>query len=290
MSDSDSPENLDTLVFMEQDEEDGSNCADVDGKQLAENSSDDSDYDELQIAFKEGILQKHGLNAPQIKKRESIYKKDEMELKFVEFHKRRAWLDTLSVSFAPNLCYMGKVDDDFEREAAFTKQAMNAVQTALPRLHSLKVPIHRPSDYFAEMAKSDEQMDRVEKRLRRAKTANEKRDQSQRQREERKFAVKVQRSREERKRTEKRKLIEATKKHRKGIKGQLEEMLTNTKGARWEDEEEDGRRPDSYKRGRNGKRSSGGAKMSRKGRNKKFGFGGQKKRSKGNDRKSFEMH
>uniref|UniRef100_A0A183CFJ2 rRNA-processing protein EBP2 n=1 Tax=Globodera pallida TaxID=36090 RepID=A0A183CFJ2_GLOPA len=254
MSDSDSPENLDTLVFMEQDEEDGSNYADVDGKQLAEDSSGESDYDELQIAFKEGILQKHGLNAPQIKKRESIYKKDEMELKFVEFHKKRAWLDTLSVSFAPNLCYVGKVDDDFEREAAFTKQAMNAVQTALPRLHSLKVPIHRP------------------------------------QREERKFAVKVQRSREERKRTEKRKLIEATKKHRKGIKGQLEEMLTNTKGARWEDEEEDGKRPESYKRGRNGKRSAGGAKMSRKGRNKKFGFGGQKKRSKGNDRKSFEMH
>ncbi|KAL3090881.1 hypothetical protein niasHS_007256 [Heterodera schachtii] len=296
MSDSadESADPLDALVFMEQAEENGSDFSDTEeGKGMAEeNSSDESEYNELQIAFKEGLLQKHGLNALQTKKRETIYKKEEMERKFVQIHRKRDWLDTLSVTFAPNLCYMGKVDSDFEREEAFSNQALNAVRTALPRLHSLKVPIHRPSDYFAEMAKSEEQMDRVERKLLRVKADRENRNKSKRLREERKFAVKVQRTREERKRKEKTNLIEATKKHRKGMKGQLEEMLNNTKGSKWEDDEEGGGgRKASYKLGRKGGKRSAtdGRKMSRKGRDKKFGFGGQKKRSKRNDKKSFEM-
>jgi rRNA-processing protein EBP2 len=45
------------------------------------------------------------------------------------------------------------------------KQALNATQLALPRLKALNVPTARPADYFAEMAKTDQQMDRVRKRL-----------------------------------------------------------------------------------------------------------------------------
>lgn len=34
----------------------------------------------------------------------------------------------------------------------------------LPRLHQLQVPTKRPTDYFAEMAKSDQQMQKVRDR------------------------------------------------------------------------------------------------------------------------------
>ena len=57
-------------------------------------------------------------------------------------------------------------------------------------------------------------------------------------REEKKFAVKVQRSREDRKRKEKKKLLDATKKHRKGMKGQLEDMLKNAKRMQRDEEVE----------------------------------------------------
>lgn len=40
-------------------------------------------------------------------------------------------------------------------------QAQAAVLTALPQLHHLKVPTRRPDDYFAEMAKTDQQMQKV---------------------------------------------------------------------------------------------------------------------------------
>jgi hypothetical protein len=50
--------------------------------------------------------------------------------------------------------------------------------------------------------------------------------------------VKVQRSREDRKRKEKKKLLDATKKHRKGMKGQLEDMLKNAKRMQRDEEVE----------------------------------------------------
>lgn len=40
-------------------------------------------------------------------------------------------------------------------------QARASMLAALPRLHQLKVPTRRPDDYFAEMAKSDQQMQKV---------------------------------------------------------------------------------------------------------------------------------
>lgn len=41
------------------------------------------------------------------------------------------------------------------------KQALAAVQAALPRLHDLQVATQRPVDYFAEMVKSDVHMKKV---------------------------------------------------------------------------------------------------------------------------------
>uniref|UniRef100_A0A915DTG3 Uncharacterized protein n=1 Tax=Ditylenchus dipsaci TaxID=166011 RepID=A0A915DTG3_9BILA len=55
-----------------------------------------------------------------------------------------AFIGTLSVNFPADMAYSGAVDDDFNREAAFMKQAKTAVSMALPRLQKLKVPIFRP--------------------------------------------------------------------------------------------------------------------------------------------------
>ena len=41
------------------------------------------------------------------------------------------------------------------------KQAQMAVAEALPKLRKLGVPIERPSDYFAEMVKTDDHMQKV---------------------------------------------------------------------------------------------------------------------------------
>jgi rRNA-processing protein EBP2 len=53
------------------------------------------------------------------------------------------------------------VNDDLSRELAFYKQALEAAQEGRKRLLEEGKPFSRPSDYFAEMLKDDEHMDKV---------------------------------------------------------------------------------------------------------------------------------
>lgn len=128
------------------------------------------------------------------------------------------------------------------------------------------------------MAKNDLHMQRVRERILQIQKDKELRESKRRLREEKRFAVKVQAANEERKRKEKRNLMEAVKKHRKGMKAQLEMMLNNAATLQSSDSETE----NSDKRHAvMGKKTN---KMSRVMRNKKFGYGGQKKISKKNDK------
>ena len=158
------------------------------------------------------------------------------------------------------------------------KQATDAVEKAVTKLKESDVPVLRPDDYFAEMVKSDRHMQRIRKVLLERQKEKERRETVRRIRNEKKFAVKVQKEVELQKVTEKRKFTEAVKKHKKGMKGQLETMLNNA--SRLEDIDDD------VMPAKNG--NSRKPKMSRVARNKKFGFGGRKAHSKRNDKASFE--
>jgi rRNA-processing protein EBP2 len=58
-----------------------------------------------------------------------------------------------------------KMDDlalnDFHRETLFHRQAQAAVLIAIPKLKEQGMKTKRPDDYFAEMAKSDQHMQKV---------------------------------------------------------------------------------------------------------------------------------
>ncbi len=53
------------------------------------------------------------------------------------------------------------VHNDFLREMLFYRQAQAGVLEALPRLRSMGLPTKRPDDYFAQMAKTDQHMQKV---------------------------------------------------------------------------------------------------------------------------------
>ena len=53
------------------------------------------------------------------------------------------------------------VHNDFKREMGFYRQAQAAALEGLARLKSMNVPTKRPEDYFAQMAKTDEHMQKV---------------------------------------------------------------------------------------------------------------------------------
>lgn len=57
------------------------------------------------------------------------------------------------------------VNDDLSRELAFYKQCLDATNEARTMLKKEGVPFSRPTDYFAEMVKSDEHMGKIKSKM-----------------------------------------------------------------------------------------------------------------------------
>lgn len=57
------------------------------------------------------------------------------------------------------------VNDDLNRELAFYKQCLESVQEARTLLKKEGVPFTRPTDYFAEMVKTDEHMGQIKAKM-----------------------------------------------------------------------------------------------------------------------------
>ncbi|KAI6215770.1 hypothetical protein M3Y94_00423700 [Aphelenchoides besseyi] len=243
------------------------------GVDETEESGDDTDR-EIQVAFNEGLLPKEGLiqlTQGSEPKRNPINKKEELKQKDLP------WSGTLDVTFDDELRIDTKTDD-FKRDTTIYNQALCSVRKAIPMLEAEGIPVFRPDDYFAEMSKSDDHMQKVRQRLVNIQKEKEQTENARRIREERKFSAQAKTASVHQKHENKRKLMEAVKNHRKGMKSQLETMLDNA--AEFNDFGED----DEPRKGR---RSKPASKMTRNARNKKYGYGGQKKRSKRNDKESF---
>lgn len=266
---------------------------------LANVQSDDGDDsegdtdEELQEAFAAGYL-KPGMNyvgeAPQ--KRVVTNNISALKQKLAEFEKKLPWLERLDMinapaALAPELAYKESehskerskdlkqskssvsidqdvIHNDFKREMLFYRQAQSAVLEALPRLHSMNIATKRPNDYFAQMAKTDDHMQKIRQKLMTKQVGNERADKIKKLRELKKYGKKVQIEVQQKRLKEKKDLMEDVKKFKKGQTDNLD-FLENDKGK--------GRREGDA-------RSAG----KRKARDSKYGYGGKK--DKRNDKES----
>ncbi|EDO18527.1 hypothetical protein Kpol_2001p32 [Vanderwaltozyma polyspora DSM 70294] len=101
--------------------------------------------------------------------------------------------------------------DDTERELAFYKQSLNAVLEARDHLKRLKVPFKRPLDYFAEMVKSDEHMDKIKGKLVQEASEKKAREDARKQRQLKKFGKQVQVATLQKRQAEKRETLDKIK-------------------------------------------------------------------------------
>jgi rRNA-processing protein EBP2 len=76
--------------------------------------------------------------------------------------------------------------------ASSYKQALHAANTARTLAASHSLPFTRPSDYFAEMVKSDAHMERLRSRLLDERAGIKKSEEKRREREGKKFGKQVQ--------------------------------------------------------------------------------------------------
>ena len=113
--------------------------------------------------------------------------------------------------------------DDFERELAFYKQGQTAAADARKKLRTEKIPFTRPTDFFAEMVKSDEHMERLRMKLIDEETAKKAGQEARRQRELKKFGKKVQHARLQERQKEKRETLDRIKalKRKRGTGGDM---------------------------------------------------------------------
>lgn len=206
------------------------------------------------------------------------------------------WIETLVVSYNKSIeeelggQENNATDDDLKRELEFYKQALYTAVQGRQLAKQANLAFTRPSDYFAEMVKSDEHMERVRQKLLDERAGLKASEEAKRQRELKKFGKKVQVEKQ----------LERTK-SRKELEEKVKGLKRKRKGGLDGDDDGGGGSKDDFdvqlesaisgkdnKRSRedNSSRGRGGPKMKRSARDDKFGFGGKKRHAKENTRES----
>ncbi|KAL6047877.1 Ebp2-domain-containing protein [Balamuthia mandrillaris] len=185
------------------------------------------------------------------------------------------WIERLDHTFEEEEA-VPDVHDDLQREAAFYKQALEAVAQSCIRFEDLGIPHKRPDDYFAEMVKSDQHMKKVRAKLLSEKKNLEVAAEKRKQRELKKFGKQVQAEKQQERAKQKKQQLEAIKQWRKERK----------QGNNTEDFSVDLLSPEDEadNKGKKRKQSNDGGRKNtkRQKKNEKYGFGGQKRFSKSN--------
>ncbi|XP_034241239.1 probable rRNA-processing protein EBP2 homolog [Thrips palmi] len=267
-----------------------------DSSDYEDHESGDSDA-ELQAAFASGLL-KPGLNIPVEPKKVFTNNVAGLNLKHKEIQQSLKWIERLDLTtglapIAPEMAvYIAEKEeeagnpikkvkksldptvDDFKREMNFHRQAQAAVLEGIPRLHSLGVKTKRPDDYFAQMAKSDEHMQKVRDSLLKKKAGLEVSEKVRKIRENRKMMKTLQAQAVIQRQKDKRDLMEEVKKYRKGARKDLDFL------------EPGGDKKKQGQQGHKKKLQNKPADRKRQKKDEKYGLGGKKGGLKRNTKES----
>ncbi|KAH6821141.1 rRNA processing protein-like protein [Perilla frutescens var. hirtella] len=177
------------------------------------------------------------------------------------------------------------VNDDLNRELAFYTQALEGARQAFTVFQAKDMPFLRPSDYYAEMVKSDAHMGKVKGRLLAEKRKMEEAEERRKARDNKKLAKEIQVQKQRERAKQKKDDIESVKNWRKQRKqsgfagndqdGDLSLAFEDGKSF----ERSNKKRPGVTPGDRSGGKGKKGFDNRRKGREKKdskYGFGGKK--------------
>ncbi|KAL1497266.1 hypothetical protein ABEB36_008259 [Hypothenemus hampei] len=209
----------------------------------SESELSDSDK-ELQVAFAEGKL-KPGLNTVEKLPKQLLNNVEGLKHKLADFTLNLPWIEKLvcvndQAPLAPELAAQmlahehkrenqlknnkklpqfkpsdDPVLNDFKRETAFYRQAQAAVLEAIPKLKALSLPITRPDDYFAEMAKTDAHMQKIREHLMQKQQQQQRSERVKQLRQQRKEGKMLQLQTKLERQQEKKEMLDQVKKYRK---------------------------------------------------------------------------
>lgn len=149
--------------------------------------------------------------------------------------------------------------NDFKRETMFYRQAQATIMEAIPKLKLMGLSTKRPDDYFAEMAKTDEHMQKIRTHLMQKQVQKQRSERVKQLRSQKKEGKMLQIQNKLEKQKEKKIMLDQVKKVRKGHSKDL-----------------------NFLDGNKSKKSV----EKRRVKDKKFGFGGKKRGLKLNNKDS----
>ena len=119
--------------------------------------------------------------------------------------------NSLVSSLPPTSTAIPDPNDDLTRELEFYRIARDAAVEARTLLKKDGIPFFRPSDYFAEMVKSDEHMGKVKKKMYDEAASKKASEEARKQRDAKKFGKAVQVAKEQERAKEKRNTLDKIK-------------------------------------------------------------------------------
>ncbi|XP_051929444.1 probable rRNA-processing protein EBP2 [Hippocampus zosterae] len=254
----------------------------------SEDENSDVSDNALQEAFAKGLL-KPGMNVRVDKPQKFVNNVASMKQCLDDLKKDLPWAERLDLTNLPVEDVIAKIggnmqtgikgevnaDDDFQREMFFYRQAQATVLEALPLLNKHGIPTKRPDDYFAEMAKSDQHMQKIRKKLLAKQAIMERSEKAKKLSAQRKFGKKVQIEVLQKRQKEKKAMMTAVKKYQKGMTDKLD-FLEGDQEAPKKDTSQSSKKAVNKK----------GHSAKRKYKDQKFGFGGKKSGKKWNTKES----
>ncbi|KAG9160571.1 hypothetical protein Leryth_020718 [Lithospermum erythrorhizon] len=222
----------------------------------------------------------------------AVYNRDGLadKLKDLSWPDNVEWIHKLSIDIHSEEAV--DVNDDLTRELAFYTQALDGARQAFMKFQGMGLPFLRPSDYYAEMAKSDSHMEKVKGQLLAEKKRIEESEERRKARENKKIAKEVQAQKTKERAKQKKDDIESVKKWRKqrqqsGFAGgdsgaDLNFDFDDGKGSERSNKKRQGVRPGDRSGGKarqfagKGKTGSDKNKKGRDFKDSRFGFGGKK--------------
>ncbi|OZJ04839.1 hypothetical protein BZG36_02328 [Bifiguratus adelaidae] len=170
------------------------------------------------------------------------------------------WIETMDITL-PQPLDIKDVHDDLQRELAFYQQGLFAAQEARKRVKATGVEFSRPDDYFAEMVKSDEHMEKIRQKLIDESASIKASEEAKKQRELKKFGKKVQVEKLQERQAQKKEQLEKIKMLKRKRKGADEVSFEDNFDIELEEDDEPSKKKGGkQKGGKGGKPRAGGAK------------------------------
>ncbi|KAI3750222.1 hypothetical protein L2E82_20853 [Cichorium intybus] len=218
----------------------------------------------------------------------SIYNKEGLldKLKDIAWPEDVDWIHKLSIDMQQE--QEVDVNDDLARELAFYTQALEGTREAFLKFQTVNLPFLRPSDYYAEMVKTDSHMEKIKGRLLVEKRRMEEAEERRKARDNKKKAKEVQALKQKERVKQKKDEIESVKKWRKQRQQGGFAEKDGDMGLPFEDGKESDMSKKNKRQGvspwdRSGGKGKGkeqkggnGKRKSREFRDSKYGFGGKK--------------